>query len=166
MSSKYRLNVTMTDTEREKLDELARVNTRGNRNALIMGLINRAYMLPEQYGLLESIERVEQTVDEQTKPISTMVDIGQYVLATKYPDGDPCDHFFVGWVSGYTWHERYLIVDNNGIEQRGNGFRRAEPITKDEGKQLVALAPLIGDKDGPSLWSHLAKIRGEDLDPT
>jgi len=94
-------------------------------------------------------------------------DIGDYVLATKHNDGDPCDHFFVGFVSGYTWHHRYIIVDNDGNSQRGNGFRRAERITADEGRQLVEMIPEIGDKRGPSVWWHLAKIRGEQnpVDP-
>lgn len=87
--------------------------------------------------------------------------VGAYVLATKYGDGDPCDHFFVGFVSGYTHHGRYLCVDNDGIAQRGNGFRRAERITADEGRQLVEMMPVIGDKPGPSVWWQLWKIRGE-----
>jgi hypothetical protein len=85
--------------------------------------------------------------------------IGAYVLATKYDDGDPCDHFFVGFVAGHTWHGRYLIADNNGRSQRPSGFRRAERITPDEGAALVAMMPDIGDRDGPSLWWHLDRIR-------
>lgn len=90
------------------------------------------------------------------------VKVGDYVLATKYDDGDPCDHFFVGFVSGYTHHKRYLIVDSEGNNQRANGFRRAEKITADEGRRLVEMMPEIGDKPGPSLWWHLGKVRGED----
>jgi hypothetical protein len=85
--------------------------------------------------------------------------VGEYVLATKYDDGDPCDHFFVGFVSGYTHHGRYLVVDNDGRSQRANGFRRAERITAEEGSALVAMFPDIGDKPGPSLWWHLDRIR-------
>ena len=72
--------------------------------------------------------------------------VGDYVLATKYDDGDPCDHFFVGFVSGFTHHNRYLCVDNDGKKQRANGFRRAEVITADEGRQLVEMMPDIGDR--------------------
>lgn len=86
--------------------------------------------------------------------------VGDYVLATKYNDGDPCDHFYVGFVAGYTWHNRYLIVDNDGNNQRHNGFRRVERITADEGRQLVEMMPEIGDKQGPSVWWHLCQIRG------
>jgi len=31
-----------------------------------------------------------------------MINIGSYVLATKYSDGDPQDQFYVGFVAGYT----------------------------------------------------------------
>ena len=85
---------------------------------------------------------------------------GDYVLATKYGDGDPCDHFFVGFVSGYPHHGRYLCVDNGGNNQRANGFRRVEKLTADEGQQLVEMMPAIGDRRGPSLWWHLSQIRG------
>lgn len=91
-------------------------------------------------------------------------EVGDYVLATKYGDGDPCDHFYVGFVSGYTWHHRYMIVDNDGNNQRGNGFRRVEKLTADEGRQLVELMPSIGDKRGPSVWWHLSEIRGNGKD--
>lgn len=91
-----------------------------------------------------------------------MVEVGEYVLATKYEDGDPCDHFYVGFVSGYTNHGRYLVCDNDGVNQRANGFRRAEVISAEEGAKLVALMPYIGDKHGKSLWWHLGKIRGEE----
>jgi len=97
-------------------------------------------------------------------------EIGDYVLATKYDDGDPCDHFCVGFVS--SCHAlrnidrppslRYFIVDNRGVNQRHNGFERAEKITTEEGRRLVELMPEIGDRRGPSVWWHLGKIRGED----
>ena len=87
--------------------------------------------------------------------------VGDYVLATKYEDGDPCDHFFVGVVTGYTTHmpPRFMVADKHGNNQRGNGFRRAEVITHEEGHQLVAMMPEIGDRPGPSVWSHLDTIR-------
>jgi hypothetical protein len=96
--------------------------------------------------------------------------IGDYVLATKWSDGDPCDHFCIGFVSGITEHGRFLVVDNEGINQRGNGFRRAESIDPEEGRQLVDLMPSTADKRGRSVWWHLGIIRGEAFpenpDPT
>lgn len=87
---------------------------------------------------------------------------GDYVLATKYDDGSPCDHFCVGFFLGYTDHKprRLDIVDGKGNLFRGNGFRRAEVITEEEGRKLLAIFPEIGDRPGPSLWWHLGKIRG------
>lgn len=84
---------------------------------------------------------------------------GDYVLATKYDDGDPHDHFCVGFISGFTDHGRYLVEYGDGHSQRANGFRRAESITEEEGRQLVELMPRIGDRPGPSLWWHLKNIR-------
>lgn len=91
------------------------------------------------------------------------VAIGDYVLSTKWSDGDPCDHFYIGFVSGYTNHKpaRYMVTDGAGNEQRGNGFRRAEVITGDEGRKLVGISKEIGDKVGPSLWWHLREIRNK-----
>lgn len=91
---------------------------------------------------------------------STEPTVGDYVLATKYEDGDPCDHFYVGFVSGFTGDGRFLVVDNEGNEQRRNGFRRAEVITAEEGRKLCDLMPEIGDKPGNSVWWHLSRIRG------
>lgn len=84
---------------------------------------------------------------------------GDYVLATKWSDGDPCDHFCVGFYRG-PYRDRHDIVDHDGNLIRGNGFRRAEVITKDEGEALLKLFPEIADKPGRSLWWHLDRIRG------
>jgi hypothetical protein len=99
---------------------------------------------------------VAMTIKEVSK-----ANIGDYVLATKYDDGDPCDHFCVGFVSEIMRNGRYMIVDNDGNNQRFNGFRRAEKITDDEGRRLVEMMPEIGDTPGPSLWRHLDLIREE-----
>lgn len=48
---------------------------------------------------------------------------GDLVLATKYSDGDPQDH----WVVGFYDCEclgRHLVMDHNGNQMRANGFRR------------------------------------------
>lgn len=63
--------------------------------------------------------------------------VGKYVLATKYSDGDPNDHWVVGFVSGITWHGRYDVVDAGGQLFRHNGFRRAEEISEEVGAWLV-----------------------------
>ncbi len=91
------------------------------------------------------------------------INVGDYVLATKYSDGDPCDPFAVGFVSEVTDKGRYIVVDNLGVSFRGNGFRRAERISQQEGHVLVELIPRISNvRGGPSLWWHLSSIKGED----
>lgn len=88
--------------------------------------------------------------------------IGDYVLATKWSDGDPCDHFCVGFFAGKD-RDRYKVVDSDGNLFRGNGFRRCEIITQKEGESILSLK--IGDKPGPSVWWHLERIRGIEVQP-
>jgi hypothetical protein len=76
---------------------------------------------------------------------------GDYVLATKYSDGDPCDHFYVGFFKGMLG-ARYLVADGNGQIARANGFRRCERISKRVGDALCAAMPFIGDHPGRSVW--------------
>ena len=61
---------------------------------------------------------------------------GDYVLATKYDDGDPGDHWAVGFFDSMLG-DRYMIVDGNGDQFRGNGFRRCEKITSEQGEWMV-----------------------------
>jgi hypothetical protein len=76
---------------------------------------------------------------------------GDYVLATKYSDGDPCDHFAIGFFSGMIG-DRYIIIDGDGQPFRANGFRRCERIDIETGKILLSIFPIIGDRPGNSLW--------------
>ena len=76
---------------------------------------------------------------------------GDYVLATKYNDGDPMDHFCVGFFRGMLG-DRFLVEDNNGQLFRASGFRRCEKISQHVGNALVAAMTLIGDVPGASLW--------------
>lgn len=76
---------------------------------------------------------------------------GDYVLATKYSDGDPCDHFCVGFFAGMLG-DRYLVQDECGKSFRPGGFRRAERISSRVGDILVKAFARISDKPGRSLW--------------
>lgn len=65
---------------------------------------------------------------------------GDYVLATKYSDGDPQDHWFVGFFVGMLPKvdgDRYEVAWGDGKLARGNGFRRAEKITAKRGQWLL-----------------------------
>lgn len=103
---------------------------------------------------------------------------GDYVLATKYSDGDPGDQWAVGWFTGMLpkgsmedasqW--RYEVADADGKQFRGNGFRRCERITPEQGKYLcdntATLESMIGqfyydddgNKQGLSVWDFLAQM--------
>ena len=66
---------------------------------------------------------------------------GDYVLATKYHDGDPGDQWAVGFydrplVKGSSI--RHLVVDNEGKQFRRNGFRRVEKISHARGEFIVS----------------------------
>lgn len=91
------------------------------------------------------------------------IEVGDYVLATKYLDGDPCDRFYVGFVKEILIQYnpvRYDVADNAWQSARGNGFRKAVKITKEEGHFIVnVLIPEIGDKAGKSVWWHLRQLR-------
>lgn len=101
---------------------------------------------------------------------------GDYVLATKYSDGDPGDGYAVGFydrlldkVGGVT---RHLVIDGEGKQFRGNGFRRVEPISGAEGRWLIQhfpeFKPLEMDVEtealtGKSVWDWLADARAAHL---
>lgn len=93
---------------------------------------------------------------------------GDYVLATKYHDGDPGDHWAVGFYDESCYDgSRHHIVDGSGARFRANGFRRCEQITQEEGEYLLAnqssFSPLYYDDDGAligkSIWHWLGEFR-------
>jgi hypothetical protein len=92
-------------------------------------------------------------VDEMKKTLQ----IGDYVLATKYQDGCPRDHFCVGFFNGMLidkWGnetDRYMVVDSDGNNFRGNGFRRCERIQRKTGDLIVKGIPLI-EQGCRSVW--------------
>lgn len=75
---------------------------------------------------------------------------GDYVLATKYSDGDPNDHWAVGFFDR-TEGDRHFIVGNDGQQLRANGFRRIGKITPEKGAWLLANSRYIGFS-GRSVW--------------
>ncbi len=79
---------------------------------------------------------------------------GDYVLATKYSDGDTHDH----WCIGFYDHMdelgssiRYYVVDSKGNQFRMNGFRRIKKISEKRGKWILKNKELI-ELSGKSLW--------------
>ena len=84
---------------------------------------------------------------------------GDYVVASKYGDGHPQDHWCVGFYKSSYSHcgheKRHIVVDGNGESFRVNGFRRVEKITKERGAWMLQNARAI-ENSGRSVW-HFAK---------
>lgn len=97
-----------------------------------------------------------------TDPIdaSVMPAVGDYVLATKYSDGDPGDSWALGFYAGqmlkYT-PPRHDVVDSDGKRFRGNGYRRVARIRNDVGAWLLVAAKQL-EQSPPgtvNLWTML-----------
>jgi len=84
---------------------------------------------------------------------------GDYVVATKYSDGSPNDHFCVGFYDSETHHTkpRHMVVDENGVQFRHNGFGRVKRIRKDVGEKLVQNMKII-EQGSKSVWSWVRKF--------
>src|SRR5262245_4247591 len=79
---------------------------------------------------------------------------GDYVLATKWGDGDPQDHWCIGFYSetlNSYGQNRFIVVDENGRPFRANGFRRAKRISKQRGRWILARKEQI-EQSSRSLW--------------
>lgn len=94
------------------------------------------------------------------------IKIGDYVLATKYSDGDPRDHWAIGFYAGLTSPHydppRYDVADSNGNLFRGNGFRRIKKIKSELGEFLLRHADEI-EGSGRSIW-HFARMSQKKRD--
>ena len=90
---------------------------------------------------------------------------GDYVLATKFNDGDPKDHFCVGFYDSSYDHygqTRHLITDNDGNQFRNNGFRRVARISRRRGEWIVYHLRLI-ESSHFSVW-HWWRAAWAELD--
>ena len=90
-------------------------------------------------------------------------DIGSYVLATKWSDGDPRDQWAVGFLAGITDHSqpRFVVVGSDGTPFRLNGFRRAKTITQQQGEAILSMRDDI-EQGRKSLWGILRDLGEED----
>lgn len=85
------------------------------------------------------------------------MDKGDYVLATKYNDGDPKDHFCIGLYDGKLFTrdgvetDRHMIVDSDGKLFRANGFRRCQKVS-DANRALFANNVQLLEKCSASIW--------------
>lgn len=98
--------------------------------------------------------------------------VGDYVLATKYRDGDPGDPWCVGFVSAVSTHAsfppRYIVDDGNGECFRRNGFEVARKIKPSVGAWIVAnLMPVLENSTKipdarVNIWSMLTDAAFDD----
>ncbi len=91
---------------------------------------------------------------------------GDYVLATKYRDGDPGDQFCVGFYDSFYMNgssTRHLVVDGDGNQFRRNGFRRVAKVSRDRGEWIVKNLALVQKmQDRYSVW-HWYRASWEEL---
>lgn len=115
----------------------------------------------------------DQTTDSPAvvheRLVRPLPSVGDYVLATKYGDGDPQDHWCVGFYAGLTNPEkydppRYDVVDGEGKNFRVNGFRRIKKITPERGAWMLKHAKDI-ELSGRSVW-HFARCSMDSLPNT
>ena len=88
---------------------------------------------------------------------------GDYVLATKFSDGDPHDQWYVGLFVGMLpkiCDDRYEVADAHGNRVRGNGFRRARRISLAAGKWLLDHSREIS-QSRRSVWGWLREANRE-----
>jgi hypothetical protein len=79
--------------------------------------------------------------------------IGDYVLATKWSDGDPGDPWAIGFYAGVEFGDRHMVKDSTGKNIRPNGYRRVGRITADIGAWLLANADTLERAPGKiNLW--------------
>lgn len=87
------------------------------------------------------------------------LNIGDYVLATRWSDGDPQDPWFIGFLCGVTEEKdpRYFVSDAEG-RQIHRAFDRVKKIQPEVGAYLIEQKDYI-ECSGVSLWSHLKSAR-------
>jgi hypothetical protein len=77
-----------------------------------------------------------------------MVTKGDYVIATKFCDGDPDDQWCVGFYDhsediGVT--TRYFVVDSKDKQTRANGYRKIKVISRATGEWILEHPDELGD---------------------
>jgi hypothetical protein len=79
--------------------------------------------------------------------------IGDYVLATKWQDGNSKDHWHVGYFSKED-QGRYFVNDSNGKCVRPSGFRKCQKIHPAIGAYLIENSDAISSIK-LDLWEYI-----------
>ena len=90
-------------------------------------------------------------------PTEEHYESGDYVLATKWSDGDPLDQWVVGFYDKTDGRGRHCVVDASGNQMRAGGFRRVKRISRERGDWLLSNSDNIR-WSGMSLW-HFARCK-------
>ena len=111
----------------------------------------------------EITQAVGAPLERQVSPA-----VGDYVLATKYSDGDPGDAWALGFYAGeldmgndretIKVAPRHMVKDGAGNNIRGNGYRRVARVRKDVGAWLLNVAAKQLEQSPPgtvNLWTML-----------
>jgi len=119
----------------------------------------RDYLPPDGISVHKAMHRIIGLVDPwPTAPVAAAVpDVGDYVLATKYTDGDPGDAWALGFYDGVRGGRHY-VKDSQGRQIRGNGYRRVAAIRPDVGRWLMEVAAPHLERCPPgtvNLWAML-----------
>lgn len=86
-----------------------------------------------------------------TEPLTPAV--GDYVLATKWHDGEPGDPWAVGFYGGLEFGDRHMVRHADGENIRPNGYRRVGRITPEIGAWLLKNAANLEFAPGKiTLW--------------
>ncbi len=80
---------------------------------------------------------VKYTRADLSTPVPDDVADGDYVLATKFHDGDAADPWAIGFYAGKD-KDRHFVKDSEGKQIRLNGFRRVQKISDELGNWLYA----------------------------
>jgi hypothetical protein len=113
----------------------------------------------------ESQPAVAVPVEPSVRPA-----LGDYVLATKWSDGDPGDPWALGFYAGeldmgndreqIKVARRHLVNNSAGQSIRPNGYRRVARIRKDVGAWLLNVAAKQLEQSPPgtvNLWTMLTE---------
>ena len=84
---------------------------------------------------------------------------GDYVLATKWYDGDPGDAWAIGFYD-CELRGRHYVLNGAGEQIRHNGYRAAGCITREVGEWLINVAAKQLEQSPPgtvNLWKMLTE---------
>ena len=106
--------------------------------------------------------------------MTTNLELGEYVFATKYSDGDPADGWALGFYDGVLpkpGGNRFLVVDGGGTQFRRNGFRRIAKVPGGNpmGERIIKYCRQVEYPNWPkglNLWDEVDVLLGAQYEKT